>query len=117
MPRQLWPTFTVLGSPPSSASTAALSPITPISATSAASTGVQARNSRSAIILGMKPVAIIRHSASEGPAYFATYLERRSIPWQLVALDAGEPVPRDVAAFSGLALMGGPMRANDPRPW
>jgi GMP synthase-like glutamine amidotransferase len=65
----------------------------------------------------MKPVAIIRHSASEGPAYFATYLERRSIPWQLVALDAGEPVPRDVAGFSGLALMGGPMSANDPLPW
>ena len=65
----------------------------------------------------MKPVAIVRHSASEGPAYFATYLERRSIPWQLIALDAGEPVPRDVAGFSGLALMGGPMSANDPLPW
>src|SRR2546423_4243376 len=116
-PFQFCPTFTVLGSPPSSASTAALSPITPISATAPASTGVQARNHRSAIILGMRPVAIIRHSASEGPAYFATYLERRSIPWQLIALDAGEPVPRDVAGFSGLALMGGPMSANDPLPW
>src|SRR5205823_12756651 len=78
---------------------------------------MQARTSTSAIILGMKPVAIVRHSASEGPAYFATYLERRSIPWQLIALDAGEPVPRDVAGFSGLALMGGPMSANDPLPW
>jgi GMP synthase-like glutamine amidotransferase len=65
----------------------------------------------------MRPVAIIRHAASEGPAYFATYLERRSIPWQLVALDAGEPVPRDAAGFSGLALMGGPMSANDSLPW
>src|SRR2546421_5392078 len=116
-PFQFCPTFTVLGSPPWTASTAALSPITPISATSPARAGVQARNSTSAIILGMKPVAIIRHSASEGPAYFATYLERRSIPWQLIALDAGEPVPRDVAEFSGLALMGGPMSANDPLPW
>ena len=26
-------------------------------------------------------------------------------------------MPRDVAAFSGLALMGGPMSVNDPLPW
>src|SRR3989440_4593447 len=71
-----WSSY-VCSSDLSSASTAALSPITPISATSPARAGVQARNSRSAIILGMRPVAIIRHSASEGPAYFATYLEDR----------------------------------------
>ena len=37
----------------------------------------------------MKPVAIFRHARSEGPAYFATYLERRAIPWKLFALDEG----------------------------
>jgi GMP synthase-like glutamine amidotransferase len=65
----------------------------------------------------MKPVAIFRTSPTEGPGYFATYLEGRSIPWQLVALDAGEPVPRDVRKFSGLCFMGGPMSVNDPLPW
>ena len=55
----------------------------------------------------MKPVGVFRAAPTEGPAYFATYLERRSIPWQLVALDAGAPVPRDVRKFSGLAFMGG----------
>jgi GMP synthase-like glutamine amidotransferase len=65
----------------------------------------------------MKPVGVIRHARSEGPAYFASFLEQRSIPVKVVALDAGEPVPRDAAAFSGLAFMGGPMSVNDDLPW
>jgi GMP synthase-like glutamine amidotransferase len=65
----------------------------------------------------MKPVGIFRTSSTEGPGYFATYLERRSIPWQLVALDEGGAVPREARIFSGLAVMGGPMSANDDLPW
>ena len=66
----------------------------------------------------MKPVAIFRHARSEGPAYFATYLERRAIPWKLLPLDQGRSVPRDVRKFSGLAFMGGPMSVNDAGlPW
>jgi len=65
----------------------------------------------------MKPVAIFRHARSEGPAYFATYLERKAIPWKLVALDEGRQVPKDVRRFSGLAFMGGPMSVNDDLPW
>ena len=65
----------------------------------------------------MRPVAIFRASSTEGPGYFATYLERRSIAWQLVRLDAGEAVPRDARKFGGLAFMGGPMSANDELPW
>lgn len=65
----------------------------------------------------MKPIAIFRHSSSEGPGYFATYLERKSLPWKLIALDSGEPVPKKVRDHSGLAFMGGPMSANDPLPW
>ena len=65
----------------------------------------------------MKPVAIFRHAPSEGPGYFATYLERKSIPWTLVALDEGRGVPRDARRYAGLAFMGGPMSANDELPW
>jgi GMP synthase-like glutamine amidotransferase len=65
----------------------------------------------------MKPVAIFRASPTEGPGYFATYLERRGIPWQLVALDAGERVPRDARKYSGLVFMGGPMSVNDELSW
>ncbi|HEX5768821.1 MAG TPA: type 1 glutamine amidotransferase [Burkholderiales bacterium] len=65
----------------------------------------------------MKPVGIVRTARTEGPGYFATYLERRSIPWELVALDQGEKVPANARAYSGLAVMGGPMSANDDLPW
>jgi GMP synthase-like glutamine amidotransferase len=65
----------------------------------------------------MKPVGIFRHSPTEGPGYFATYLERRSIEWQLIGLDEGAGVPRDPRRFSGLVFMGGPMSVNDPLPW
>ena len=63
----------------------------------------------------MRPVAIFRHSPTEGPGYFAIFLERHGIPWRLIAVDAGEPVP-PAEAFSGLCFMGGPMSVNDP-PW
>ena len=65
----------------------------------------------------MKPVAIFRHTNTEGPGYFATFLEQRSIPWQLIAIDQGEAVPVQARAFSGLCLMGGPMSVNDPLLW
>jgi GMP synthase-like glutamine amidotransferase len=65
----------------------------------------------------MKPVAVFRTSPSEGPGYFASYLERRSIPWKMIALDEGASVPRDPRSFAGLVFMGGPMSVNDELPW
>lgn len=65
----------------------------------------------------MKPVVIFRASSSEGPGYFASYLDRRGIAWQVVKLDAGEAVPRDARRYSGLVFMGGPMSVNDDLPW
>lgn len=65
----------------------------------------------------MKPVVIFRHLATEGPGYFATYLEAHGVPWQLVKVDAGEAVPADPRQYSGIGFMGGPMSANDDLPW
>jgi GMP synthase-like glutamine amidotransferase len=65
----------------------------------------------------MKPVAIFRHFKTEGPGYFATFLERHSIPWQLIAIDQGETLPATPDPYSGIALLGGPMSVNDPLPW
>jgi GMP synthase-like glutamine amidotransferase len=65
----------------------------------------------------MKPVAIFRHYCTEGPGYFATYLERCGLPWRIVRIDAADPVPPNPRAFSGVAFMGGPMSVNDPLPW
>jgi len=65
----------------------------------------------------MKPVAIFRHARSEGPAYFATALERKTIPFTLIPMDEGAKVPRDARAYSGLVFMGGPMSVHDELPW
>ncbi|MDP3540558.1 MAG: type 1 glutamine amidotransferase [Azonexus sp.] len=65
----------------------------------------------------MKPVAIFRHSPTEGPGYFAIFLEQQGIPWRLIAIDEGENVPDSCDDFSGLCFMGGPMSVNDPLPW
>lgn len=65
----------------------------------------------------MRPVAIFRFSPTEGPGRFAEWLDAHGVPRRMIALDAGEAVPASPAAFSGIALMGGPMSANDPLPW
>jgi GMP synthase-like glutamine amidotransferase len=65
----------------------------------------------------MKPIAIFRHAGTEGPGYLAKFLDERQIPWQLIAIDAGDAVPQDAAAYSGLVFMGGPMSVNDDLPW
>lgn len=65
----------------------------------------------------MKPVAIFRFSATEGPGHFATFLDSRSIEWQVYAIDQGDDVPKSALNFSGIAMMGGPMSVNDELPW
>jgi GMP synthase-like glutamine amidotransferase len=65
----------------------------------------------------MRPVAILRFSPTEGPGRLGEWLDAHDFPRRLIALDAGESVPEDPATFSGIALMGGPMSANDPLPW
>ena len=65
----------------------------------------------------MKPVAIFRHAPVEGPAYFATYLENRNIPFEVIGIDVGASVPANAAGYAGLCFMGGPMSVNDSLPW
>lgn len=65
----------------------------------------------------MKPVAIFRHARSEGPGYFADFLDQNDIPWQLIRIDAGDALPASPTEFSGLVFMGGPMSVNDDLPW
>ena len=65
----------------------------------------------------MKTVAIFRHTPSEGPGYFATFLNNHDIPWEIIKVDEGQPIPNDPTTHSGLVFMGGPMSVNDPLPW
>lgn len=65
----------------------------------------------------MKPVAIFRHARTEGPGYFAEFLDQKNIPWQLIRIDQGDALPATAVDFSGLVFMGGPMSVNDDLPW
>lgn len=65
----------------------------------------------------MKPVAIFRHSPTEGAGYFAAFLNEHAVPWVLIRIDEGETVPRNAQDYSGLVFMGGPMSVNDDLPW
>jgi len=65
----------------------------------------------------MKPVAVFRHAPTEGPGYFATFLNGKNIRMELIKLDTGAPVPSTPDAFRGLVFMGGPMSVNDDLPW
>jgi GMP synthase-like glutamine amidotransferase len=65
----------------------------------------------------MQPLCIFRHIECEGPGYLAEVLTRHDIPWQLVAIDAGDAVPSSIDGWSGLVFMGGSMSVNDDLPW
>lgn len=65
----------------------------------------------------MKPIAIFRHAATEGPGYLGLFLDHQAIPWRLIRVDEGEPIPLAADIYSGLAFMGGPMSVNDDLPW
>ena len=65
----------------------------------------------------MKPVAVFRHTPTEGPGYFATFLQNKNIPLELIKVDEGVPVPENPSVYAGLVLMGGPMSVNDDLPW
>jgi len=65
----------------------------------------------------VRPVAVFRFSPTEGPGHFGDWLDANGLTRRLIALDEGETVPADPRAFSGIAMMGGPMSANDALPW
>jgi len=64
-----------------------------------------------------KNVLIFRHTAGEGPGYFATFLEAHSVPYTLIKIDEGAVVPASAEGAAGLCFMGGPMSVNDDLPW
>ncbi len=65
----------------------------------------------------MKPLAIFRHIACEGPGYLGDFLDRHSLSYRIFKVDENEPLPESIDAFAGLVFMGGPMSVNDPLPW
>jgi len=65
----------------------------------------------------VKPIAIFQHEPDVPPAYFETWLRAQRLPWVVLRIDRGEPVPADPLRYSGLCFLGGRMSVNDPLPW
>lgn len=75
------------------------------------------RHSFSTRLFIMKPVAVFQHCHNVRPGHFASFLLARRVPFELIAIDQGAPLPASIEAFSGLCFMGGPMSVNDDLPW
>lgn len=65
----------------------------------------------------MKPVLILQHMRHDGPAYLASWLASRGIPFDLRDAASGEAFPADMSGHRALAVLGGAMSANDPLPF
>lgn len=65
----------------------------------------------------MKPIYIFRHISYEGPGHLTEVLDRKAVPYRIIAIDQGDRLPDSLEGASGLVFMGGSMSANDPLPW
>lgn len=63
----------------------------------------------------MKPIAVLRNDPGVPPGYLGDALDRSGMPWQLIRLDEGDPLPEVDAR--GVAVLGGLMGAYDTHPF
>jgi GMP synthase-like glutamine amidotransferase len=63
-------------------------------------------------------ILVFQHLDIEHPGIFRDFLDADRIPWDVVELDAGDPIP-DLDGYSALVVMGGPMDVwqEDQHPW
>lgn len=64
----------------------------------------------------MKPVLILQHMSSDGPAYLQTWLRERGLAHEVRDSDAGQVFPDSMDGYAALAVLGGAMSANDELP-
>ncbi len=62
-------------------------------------------------------VLAFRHAPFEGAGHIASVLQTRGIDLEYVDLYREGALVPDIAAYSGLIFLGGPMSANDPLPY
>lgn len=60
----------------------------------------------------MKPITVLHNDAEVPPGYLSAALEPRRMPWQLIRLDEGEPLP-EIEEVGGVVALGGLMGAYD----
>lgn len=59
-----------------------------------------------------RPVLVVQHLEPEGPALIAEALDRAQRRVEVVRVDRGEQLPRELSPYAGLVVMGGPMSAG-----
>lgn len=64
----------------------------------------------------MRPVLVLQHMASDGPAYLAQWLREQERPFRVFDSSAGQAYPERIDGWGALAVLGGEMSANDPLP-
>lgn len=64
----------------------------------------------------MKPVLVLQHLSSDGPAYLGTWLARQGVAFEVFDTEAGHRYPADLRGCGALAILGGEMSANDELP-
>ncbi|QBC43850.1 glutamine amidotransferase [Iodobacter fluviatilis] len=65
----------------------------------------------------VKPIAICRHEATQGPGYLQSFLDKHGVPYRVFAIDAGDTPPRCAAEFSGVVILGSNAGVNDGLAW
>ncbi|UXH80498.1 type 1 glutamine amidotransferase [Roseateles amylovorans] len=65
----------------------------------------------------MRPVLILQHEAAQGPGYLLQCLQSKDVPVHLLRPDQGEPLPRQMSAFSGLVVLGSDHSVHDRLSW
>ena len=65
---------------------------------------------------GSMRIAILQNNSDDGPAYLGSWLTKHRVDFDVFNCDAGQSPPTTLAAYSCLALLGGPMSVNDDMP-
>jgi GMP synthase-like glutamine amidotransferase len=65
----------------------------------------------------VKPVRIFQHEGWIGAGRITEALTEANVPYAIVAIDRGEPIPQTVDDVSALVFVGCTMSVNDAVPW
>lgn len=64
-----------------------------------------------------KILRIFQHDGCGGLGYLGTYLEQRHIPYEIVHINLGEPIPVSLQDVAGLIFLGSVHSINDNYSW
>jgi GMP synthase (glutamine-hydrolysing) len=63
-----------------------------------------------------RPVLVLQHVDFDGPAALGAWLRRQGVPFRVFNTQRGDEFPPSLDGYRALAVLGGPMSANDDLP-